>query len=101
MNFEYPYKLSKEEARERLEALGEYLHNRHNIRPTWDGDTATIRGKYMVVKIEGKLELDDGMVRFNGKDPGMLWRKKAVKYLTGKLDVYLDPNKPVASLPRG
>jgi hypothetical protein len=102
MNFDYAYQqLSKEEARERLEALGDYLGNRHNIRPTWDGDVATIRGKYMVVKIEGKLELKDGMVHFSGRDPGMLWRKKAVKYLTGKLDKYLDPKTPVASLPRG
>lgn len=100
MKFDYNYKLSKEDARERLEALSDYLGNRHNLRPTWAGDIATIRGKYLVVNIEGQLELRDGVVSFSGKDPGMLWRKKAVKYLTGKLDKYLDPSTPVASLPR-
>ena len=101
MNFEYRYSMSKEEARERLEALGDYLGNRHGIRPTWSGDTALIKGKYLVVTIDGRMELGDGVVHFKGKDPGMLWRKKATKYLHGKLDKYLDAKTPLASLPRG
>lgn len=101
MNFDYPYTgLSKDEARERLEALGDYLSNRHGISPTWSGDTATIKGKYLVVTIDGRLDLADGVVRFDGKDPGMLWRKKAIKYLRGKLERYLDPATSIASLPR-
>jgi len=101
MEFEYRYSLPRDEARERLEALGDYLGNRHGIRPSWSGDVATIKGKYLVVTIDGQMELADGVVRFTGKDPGMLWRKKAIKYLEGKLQRYLDPKTPLASLPRG
>lgn len=100
MQFDYRYSITMEEARERLEALGDYLGNRHGIRPTWSGDVAAVKGKYLVVTIDGELRLEDGVVRFTGKDPGRLWRKKAINYLTGKLDKYLDPKTPVGDLPR-
>lgn len=100
MQFEFPYSMSKDEARKRLEALCDYLGNRHGLRPEWTGDVASIKGRYTVVKIDGSMRLNDGSVEFTGKDPGMLWRKKAVSYLRGKLGKYLDPSVPVAELPR-
>jgi len=101
MNFEYVFKLSKDEALERLTALGDYLSNRPGIRAVWSQDTATIQGRYLVVNIDAKMKVDDGVVRVTGKDPGMLWRKKAVGYLTRKLGEYLDQAVPVDQLPRG
>ncbi len=100
MVFDYPHKLPVEDARARLEALSEYLTNRHGIQVTWDGDSARINGKYMVVKIEGEMTLTPTDVKVKGKDPGMLWRKKAKDYLHGKLAKYLDPNTALADLPR-
>jgi hypothetical protein len=100
MQFDYKYDLPKEEAKSRLEILGEYLSNRHGILVTWNGDKAHFSGKYLVVKVDGELTLNEGMVHFNGKDPGMLWRKKAIEYLQGKLAAYLHPGTPIEQLPR-
>ncbi len=101
MKFEYSYAVTRDEAHERLDALGDYLTNRHGIKIAWlDENRAQFTGKYMVVKVEGELTLDDGVIHFNGKDPGMLWRKRAVKYLKGKMAKYMDPKTPLEQLPR-
>lgn len=101
MEIEHKYSFSKGEARERLGALGDYLRSRHGINIAWkDDENAHFNGKYLVVKIEGELEICDGIVKLHGKDPGMLWRKKASNYLKGKLETYLDPNTPLDSLAR-
>ncbi len=101
MNIDYKHGLGKDEAKARLEALGEYLGNKHGIRVSWSSDDrATFNGKYMVVSIEGELSLSDDSVKFAGKDPGMLWRKKAKSYIEDKLETYLDPKTPVDQLPR-
>jgi hypothetical protein len=101
MNFDFPHGFSRQDARARLEALGDYLNNRHGIKVTWRGDTASFSGKYLVVSISGEMTLDERAVKVTGKDPGMLWRKKAVDYLRGKLETYLDPQTPLERLARG
>jgi hypothetical protein len=100
MQIDYPYSLEKPEALERLKILGEYLYNRHSISVTWDGDEATFDGKYLMIKIEGQLKVGDSRIHFEGRDPGVLLRKKATKYLTEKLEYYLDPSNPKDELPR-
>jgi hypothetical protein len=100
MKIEYPYTMPHEEAKQRLEALGDYLKNRHNINVTWNGDKASFKGKYLVVSIEGSLTLDGKKVLFDGKDPGFLWRGKAADYIKKKLTQYLDPAKAIEELPR-
>lgn len=101
MNIDHKHGLSNEDARARLGALGDYLRNRHGINITWKDDTsASFNGKYLVVKIEGELFMEHGLVKLRGKDPGMLWRKKATSYLKGKLESYLDPNTPIDTLAR-
>ena len=85
-----------------MRALGEYFSNKHGLKVAWEGDDrATIRGKYLVVSIEGSVTLEPGKVVFDGKDPGMLWRGKARDYLKHKLEKYLDPKTSAADLPRG
>ena len=102
LRIDYPHKLPDDDARARLKALGDYLTNKHGIGVTWrDPDHATVRGRYLVVSIEGSVTLSPGMVVFAGKDPGFLWRGKAKDYLQGKLRKYLDPSVALDSLPRG
>jgi hypothetical protein len=101
MRVEYPLgPLSKDDAKARLTALGEYLSKKHGIQVTWSGDSATVRGKYMVVAIEGSLSFQGDRAVFDGKDPGFLWRGKAKDYLHGKLALYLDPAKKLEDLPK-
>jgi hypothetical protein len=101
LRVEYPLgTLSKEDAKARLAALGDYLQNRHGINVTWHGESADVRGKYMVVSIEGSMSLSADKAVFEGKDPGFLWRGKAKEYLTGKLAKYLNPATRLEDLPR-
>jgi len=99
MQFDYPHSVGLDEARVRVRVLCTYLDNRHGIKVDWDGDTASFDGKYLVVTIQGSMKIDADKIHFDGKDPGILWRKKAVKYLKEKLEMYLDPNTPVDQLP--
>ena len=101
MNLEYPHTLPEDDVRARIEALGEYLTNRHKLAVIWVGDRATFQGRFKkLVKIVGELSLVQGKVIFSGKDPGRVWRGQAIKYIRGKLDAYLDPCTPVDSLRR-
>jgi hypothetical protein len=102
MQFDYPYAVPRPDVRGRLEALGDYLHNRHGIRIEWlDTERARFSGRYLTVKIDGHMTIDDGVIFVRGEDPGLLWRKRAMKYLQGKLATYLDPSTPLEQLPRG
>ena len=102
MEIDFKHDLSADDARARLQALGQYLQTRHGIRVSWaDPSTAKFSGRYLVVKIEGELTMEGTMVRFRGEDPGFLWRKKATDYIHGKLSKYLDPRTPLDALPRG
>lgn len=99
MQFDYPHAVDHEEAIQRLERLGSYLTNRHNIRVEWRDHECTINGNYLMIKIEGKMSISPSNIHFDGRDPGMLWRKKAIKYLQEKLEMYLDLNTPIDELP--
>lgn len=101
MEIDFQYVLSDQEARERLDVLGQYLHNKHNIKVTWvDEKKARFSGKYLLVKIEGELTLGNSRALFKGEDPGFLVRARARDYIQGKLAKYLDPKNAVAELPR-
>ena len=102
MEIDHTHDLAEDDARARLEALGEYLQNRHGIHVAWvSPNKAKFSGRYLVVKIDGELTMDGSLVSFRGEDPGFLWRKKASDYIHGKLAKYLDPKTPLAQLPRG
>lgn|SRR5690348_11532864 len=100
MEIDYPYTLSDQDARARLDLLATYLKNKHGITVTWlDDKRARFAGKYLVVKIDGELSVGNGHARFKGEDPGFLWRGKAKDYIQGKLAKYLDPNVAASDLP--
>lgn len=100
MEIDYPYKLSDQDARSRLDILGQYLANKHGIKVTWiEAAKARFTGKYLVVKIDGELTLSDGHARFRGEDPGFLWRGRAKDYIQAKLAKYLDPQNAPEQLP--
>ena len=100
MEIDFPYSLSDQDARARLELLGTYLGNKHGIKVTWvDATRATFHGKYLVVRIDGELSVGSGYARFRGDDPGFLWRARAKDYIQGKLAKYLDPSASTSTLP--
>ena len=101
MEFEYTHTLTTPDARQRLEALGQYLAARHNIDVSWNGDRALFHGKFKkLVKIHGEMTFTNGKVSFVGHDPGRVWRGQAIKYIQRKLEAYLDPSVALHDLPR-
>jgi len=100
MEIEYQISMELAEARKRIEALGDYLNNRHGIAVRWEGDTAHFHGRYLMIRFEGAMTLDGGVARFRGKDPGMLLRNKARNYIQSKMAMYLNPETPLEELPR-
>jgi hypothetical protein len=101
MEIDYRYDLPEAEALARIKVLGEYLDNRHGIKLTWlDANRAAFNGKYLVVDVKGEMSVGSGLVKFRGKDPGFLWRRKASEYIEGKLKAYLDPATPLDRLAR-
>lgn len=100
MEIDFPYELSDQDARGRLDILGRYLASKHGITVTWvEPAKAKFSGKYLVVRIDGELTLGSGRARFRGEDPGFLWRNRAKEYIQDKLAKYLDPKTPVDKLP--
>ena len=100
MEIDFQYALSDNDAKSRLDILGQYLANKHGIKVTWvDGQRAKFSGKYLVVKIDGELTLGNGRAQFKGEDPGFLWRNRAKDYIHGKLAKYLDPTAEPQQLP--
>lgn len=100
MEIDFKYSLSDQDARARLDLLGQYLGNKHGIKVTWvDDGRAQFSGKYLVVKIVGELTLRNGQAQFRGEDPGFLWRNRAKDYIEGKLAMYLDPRATTGDLP--
>lgn len=101
MEIDFQYVLSDQDAKVRLDLLGQYLHNKHGIKVTWlDESRARFSGKYLLVKIEGELSLGNSHAQFKGEDPGFLLRARAKDYIQGKLAKYLDPKIAVADLPK-
>ena len=101
MELSHDHSFDPSEARERLRALGDYLQNRHGMQVTWTSeDSLHLKGKYTVVTIDAEVRLEPGRVHVAGKDPGVLLRGTAKKYVAGKLQTYLNPAEPLATLPR-
>lgn len=101
MELSHDHGFEQDEARERVRALADYLQNRHGMQATWtSNDSVHIRGKYTVVTIDAQVSLEPGRVKVLGKDPGMMLRSTAKKYVAGKLEKYLSPSEPLAELPR-
>lgn len=100
MEIDFPYELSDQDARGRLDLLAQYLANKHGITVTWvDSAKAKFSGKYLVVRIDGELTLGGGRAKFRGEDPGFLWRGRAKDYIQNKLATYLDPRNALDKLP--
>jgi hypothetical protein len=101
MELEQTYSFDQAEARERVRALADYLANKHGMQVSWlDEDRAHVKGKYTVVAIDVEVSVEPGKVLVKGKDPGMLWRSPAKKYVSNKLAAYLNPSASAAGLPR-
>lgn len=103
LELEHRHTIDDAQAKARMEALGDYFANRHNLKVAWVSPTkATVTGKYALITIAGELELaGPGHIKLRGPDPGFLLRKKAEDYLRRKLTAYLDLATPVEALARG
>lgn len=100
MKFEVPHTLSKDEAKQRVEALTRYWQSKYGVSSQWQGDGATINGRVMGIKLEASFQVTDAGIAGEGTDPGMLFRSKAKEYLNHKFRSFLDPKKSLEDLKR-
>ena len=98
IKFEVPNKLPVDDAKKRVEALLSYWNRKYGVTSEWTGEAATMKGKAMGVAIDGKLAVHTERIAGEAKDPGMLLRGQAQKYLTRKFAEYLDPGKTLEQL---
>jgi hypothetical protein len=92
LKLEVPHALAKDEAKKRVEALLRYWTEKYGVQTSWNGDAASVSGKFIGMSMHANVVVDDTMVGGEASDPGMLFRSKAKQYLTRKLVDYLDPN---------
>jgi len=98
MEIEQSHAFGIDEVRARVRALGDYLAQKHGMTVEWlDENRARIVGKYAVVNIDAEARIEGSRVLVKGKDPGLLWRAPAKKYVSSKLASYLDPARSVFS----
>ena len=93
MKLEVPHPLPKEEARKRIAGLVAHWASKYGVKVDWTGDKAKVSGKVMGITLDANLEVGDKKVSGEAADPGFLFRDKAKKYLTQKLQDTLDPKK--------
>jgi hypothetical protein len=92
MSFSVPHSLSKDEARKRIEGLGQHWLTKYGLKVDWSGDKARLAGKVMGIPVEADLEVLDHAVSAVATDPGFLFRDKAKKYVQEKLTRALGPS---------
>jgi len=101
LKFEVPNSLPIEEAQKRVKALLDYWGKNYGVKSNWDGVKATMAGKAMGFAFDGQLSVLADKISGEAKDPGMLLRGQAQKYLTRKFGQYLDPSKSLEDVIKG
>ncbi len=101
LKFEVPNAVSLDDAKKRVEALLAYWKRKYNVNSNWDGLSATMQGKAVGVSIDGALTVLADKISGEAKDPGMLLRGQAQKYLTRKFAEYLNPDKTLEQILSG
>jgi len=100
IELEVAHDLPLDQAHERMQALGEYYHNRHGAVVTWADHTGDIAVRYLGIKLHVRVQVDARRVHCEAPDPGFLLRKRGIEYLRKKIARYLDAATAVGALPR-
>lgn len=98
IHYERTYECSDEEALARLQSLARYWNKKWGIDPGWRDSTANFDGRIKGVKFRGTVKIGDGRVEAN-IDAGFLAEKLGAKrYVSRKVDDYLNPANSLESL---
>lgn len=100
MKFEHPHSLGKDEAKRRIERLGEYWRARYGVAVAWAGDSARLTGSAKGIVFDATVTVADAVVCAEGTDPGMLMRALVTGYFKRKLSDYLNPSTSLDDLER-
>ena len=64
------HRLTADEARLRIEALGDYYTSRYDAQISWSGGKARVLGKWTVISLDVTVEVSGSDVRLRAPDPG-------------------------------
>ncbi len=98
MKEDFYHPLRREDARARLQALGDYWGAHYNVQTEWSGYRAEIHGKVLGIRFNGVVSIEEDHVR--GELLSGFWgaRLGGRGYLLRKLRVYLDPSRSLEEL---
>ena len=89
MKVEITHQLEVAEAVRRMKALTAYWRAKYAIEVSWTTTAATLCGAVLGRSFNATIAVDRKAISLDGPDPGILLRRAAAAYLTGKLDEYL------------
>lgn len=98
MHLDQPYSHTDEEAVARLVALTDYWVAAHGLKVSWDGGTATIKGRVKGVKFDGEVLVGGGHVKADVQAGFLAEKLGGRRYVEGKLADYLDPANSLEEL---
>jgi len=98
IEYDRHYDCSDEEALTRLRSLANYWEKKFGVVGRWEDSTAFFDGKVKGVKFKGKVEIGGQYVRARVEAGFLAEKLGAKKYVTRKVDDYLDPANSIAAL---
>ncbi len=98
MQEDFYHSLMREDARARLQALGDYWGAHYNVHTEWQGFRARIWGRVLGIRFNGLVSIEKDHV--HGELLRGFWgaRLGGRGYLLRKLRVYLDPHHSLEEL---
>jgi len=100
MRIERRHSFPVDEARQRVQAMTDYWRNRYGINIDWSGNTGRSKGRVKGISFDAQIVVAEKLILCEADVGFLAERLGARAYIERKLDDYLDPQKPVASLPR-
>lgn len=92
------YPFDDDEARARLEALGDYWSKKHGVHTVWSGMRGRLSGRKLGVKYDATFEISGGAVSVEATFGFLADKLGGPDYVRRKLADYLDPANTIESL---
>ena len=98
MRIEVSHQLDLADSIERMQALTAYWREKYAVESRWTKAVSSLAGSFLGTTFQATLSVRQRSVVVEGPDPGILLRRLAIAYVSGKLNEYLCPEMSVATL---
>jgi len=91
MRIEVSHQLELAASIDRMQALTAYWGEKYAVESRWTNAGSTLAGSFLGTTFRATISVEQCSVVVEGPDPGILFRRQAIAYVTRKLDEYLRP----------